>query len=274
MGRLRGFTLLELLVVMSIMGILGTLAMGGYHSMVRGMETRGVMQNVNAFIAAAHQRAQIDRRPIVLYFWNEPVRAETEDRLGQATGRAVAVRPWGRISRLTGNGGSGSRLVDEFVELNRLFDTNTVSGEATMALYALDGLASGGLTTGRHRSFVALQVVEDYDYPNFLKSAASSSSGEGREIPGYAYQVVDANGVSWKRGMLYGMEFQELQLPNGYIFGSSFSGTRVKDIASFVLRPGQDFTDSLEVSNLRQDGASLAARAVGKSEPQKLNGGS
>ena len=53
------------------MGLLGTVSVGGYRAMQRGMEERGVMENVNAVIKTAYERAQIDRRPTVMYFWNE-----------------------------------------------------------------------------------------------------------------------------------------------------------------------------------------------------------
>ena len=47
------FTLIELLMVIMIMGLLGTVTVGGYRAMQRGMEERGVMENANHFIRAA-----------------------------------------------------------------------------------------------------------------------------------------------------------------------------------------------------------------------------
>ena len=46
----KAFTLLELLVVITIMGIMGSLAVSGYRQMRRGMEERSVVQNVNQFM--------------------------------------------------------------------------------------------------------------------------------------------------------------------------------------------------------------------------------
>ena len=66
----RAFTLLELLVVMAIMGMMAVMSVGGYRAMRRGMQERAVMTNVNQFIRAAYQRAQIDRLPVSVYFWN------------------------------------------------------------------------------------------------------------------------------------------------------------------------------------------------------------
>ena len=74
MSMKRAFTLLELLVVIGIMGFMGTISVGGYRAMRRGMEERGVMQNVNQFIRSAYQRAQIERQPVAVYFWNETLR--------------------------------------------------------------------------------------------------------------------------------------------------------------------------------------------------------
>jgi prepilin-type N-terminal cleavage/methylation domain-containing protein len=43
----KAFTLIELLMVVLIMGILGSITVGGYRAMQRGMEERGVMENVS-----------------------------------------------------------------------------------------------------------------------------------------------------------------------------------------------------------------------------------
>ena len=118
----KAFTLLELLVVMGIVGLLGTVSVGGYHAMQRGMEERGVMQNVNAFVRAAYHRAQIDRQPTAVYFWNETVRSRTMDEHEIVVGKAVAVRRFGRFSRV-----SGSVLIDEFADLDLTYETDRES---------------------------------------------------------------------------------------------------------------------------------------------------
>ena len=97
----RGFTLVELILVMAIMGLLGTISVGGYRAMQSGMEERGTMQNVNEFIRSAYQRAQIDRQPVNVYFWNELLREKTEDDTPIVVGKAVAVRRAGRLSDVT-----------------------------------------------------------------------------------------------------------------------------------------------------------------------------
>ena len=50
----RAFTLIELLLVVGIMGLLGTVSVGGYQQMRRGMEEKGVIQDVNTLIRAAY----------------------------------------------------------------------------------------------------------------------------------------------------------------------------------------------------------------------------
>ena len=74
----RAFTLIELLLVVGIMGLLGTVSVGGYQQMRRGMEEKGVIQDVNTLIRAAYQRAQIDRQPTAVVFWNETLRGEND----------------------------------------------------------------------------------------------------------------------------------------------------------------------------------------------------
>ena len=107
----RAFTLLELLVVMAIMGMMAVMSVGGYRAMRRGMQERAVGENVDKFLRAAHQRAQIDRQPVAVYLWNETLQVARDNADGVAivVGKAVAVRYAGRLTRVVGN-----NLYDEF----------------------------------------------------------------------------------------------------------------------------------------------------------------
>ena len=275
-----GFTLLELLIVIGIMGLLGTISTGGYRAMVRGMEERGVMQNVNSFVRAAYQRAQIDRQPTIVYFWNETLRSKTDDNFEIVVGKAVAVRRSGRISRK-----DGSVLMDEFADLNFTYMTNDEredgssgnSSESLMEIYPMDNLTQGGL----QRSFVQAQVVYREDSVQFLGGRKADESDQSGVIPGYGFMLKDANGVSWKQGMAYGFEFQRLQLPNGYVFGRNYSGNSGNPIVyvdKFAFDVGLNNNSgrntggvigngTIEVSALRQQGTALSAVRIGTSEP-------
>ena len=49
------------------------------------------------------------------------------------------------------------------------------------------------------------------------------SSGEVKNIPCYAYVLKSAGTAGdWHVGDAYGLEFAEIQLPHGYLFGSSY----------------------------------------------------
>lgn len=219
----KGFTLVELLVVMSIMGLMGTLAVGGYRAMQRGMEERGVVQNVNQFIRSAYQRAQIDRVPTAVYFWNETLREETDDEPLIVVGKAVAVRRAGRLSFVEGN-----YLYDEFGDLasRRLTldedEEESESGEREsgstdegngMYLYYMSDISD----TSFKRSIVAQSTKK------MKLSSIFSMSGASVQIPAYAYVMMDQGGVTWKTGDAYGFEFAEIQLPHNFIFGSTYS---------------------------------------------------
>jgi len=223
----KAFTLMELLVVVAIMGLLGTVSVGGYRAMQRGMEERGVMQNVNAFMNAAYQRAQIDRVPVAIYFWNETLRAENEaENTTQITvGRAVAVRRAGRITKVDGN-----RLVDEFGDLRyrrqaldedmEEFDDDNSSDDG-IYLYKIGG-AGDGVTDSRctvRQGTVPCDITE-----------TSPFSDESLPIDAYAYEILPSGGgVSWRVGDGYGFEFAELQLPKNFIFGANEPKTTTDD---------------------------------------------
>ena len=283
----KGFTLIELLVVMGIMGLLGTTAVGGYRAMQRGMEERGVMQSVNSIVRAAYQRAQIDRQPTVICFWNETVRGETADENVIVRGKAVAIRRYGRLSDVRGN-----LLVDEFADLDLTYraidDEEEDSGgsgatESQIYLYPVEKLSDAQSSGNLKRSIVRGDVKDASTMPLFLSGAKSDTTSD-REIPAYAFELVEDGGVTWKPGMAYGLEFLSLELPDNYIFGSDYSkdaanpvreaGTLVFDVGlnsgGGLTKNGTSGRDTITVYSLRPSGASLKAESVAASDsPEK-----
>ena len=59
-GR-AAFTLVELLVVIGLMAMLGTISVGGYFAAVRGMADRGALQDTISLIRLAQQTCLIDQ---------------------------------------------------------------------------------------------------------------------------------------------------------------------------------------------------------------------
>lgn len=237
----RGFSLIELLVVVGIMGLLGTVSMGAYRSVVRGMEERGAMQNASQFLHAAFQRAMIDRQPTAVYMWNETIRSSTADDNEIVVGKAVAVRRYGRIS-----GVDGRYLYDEFADLNQTYPTNSASSakSSTMYLYKLDDLSEGlkrcrvydSVHRGDVQELYLLDPTDgsDEDVRNLPKPS------DGGRLALYGFEIVDG-GVSWSVGDAYGFEFENLELPKNFIFGSSYSSdisTPVRDAGVMVFGGG------------------------------------
>jgi len=283
----RAFTLIELLVVIAIMGMMGTISVGGYRAMRRGMEERSVMQNVNQFIRAAYQRAQIDRLPVAVYFWNETLRdAKNADEVPVVVGRAVAVRRSGRLTHITGD-----NLCDEFGDLssNRLIldedddfegiclEGDDVEGEGVF-MYRMNGDEGSQVK----RSVVAATTTrQSFNEPLLM---SSSEGGMGR-IVSYAFVVSDKGGVDWKIGDAYGFEFSELTLPHGYIFGSTYSRSvgnpvtgedairfRVSANSGSGATQGTDGRDTITVSSLRPDkSGNVSALRVATSESPTKN---
>ncbi len=233
-----GFTLIELLVVVAIMAMMGTASVGAYRSMRRGMEERAVENTASQFIRTAYQRAMIERTPVCVYFWNELIAEETDTTPMKVSGRAVAVRRIGRISGI-----HRGRLVDEFGNLEnyKLVDSsgNKVqktgsSRDAGIYLYRVNGGETEfrrstvlGYTDEATASCKLLSDVED-DGSSGLNSA--SSGGNSWELNPYCFTVIDKGGIDWQIGDAYGLEFAEIQLPNGYIWESNYPKDKSKTI--------------------------------------------
>ena len=278
----KGFTLIELLVVMGIMGILGTASVGGYRAMQRGMEERGVMQSVNSLIRSAYQRAQIDRQPTAVYFWNETIRGETADENEIVVGKAVAIRRHGRLSDV-----KGTKLVDEFGDLDLTYsaeDTGLAGSKSRIYLYPIDILSDIQSSTTLKRSVVSGSVVDAQETAIFLSGVKSDNTSD-QEIPAFAFECIDAGGIQWKAGMAYGLEFMSLELPRNYIFGNSYSkdaGNPIREAGTLTfdvgLNTGHGLStggtsgrNTITVYSLRPDGASLTARSVATSENPEKN---
>ena len=242
----RAFTLIELLVVIGIMGILGTASVGGYRAMSRGMEEKGVMQNVNSLIRAAYQRAQVDRQPTAIFFWNETIRAATADDNEIVVGHAVAVRRSGRITKVEGN-----TLYDEFADLNLLYPTDDVSSSGGQGggnnkgaggvsssdssdawyLYPMDRISASNSQI--NRSLVAGKASGKQMTLIYLTDLAKKDKDSGN-LTVYGFKVIDQGGVSWQPGMAYGFEFANIELPHGYIFESNYK----KDLGNPIQEAG------------------------------------
>jgi len=281
----KAFTLIELLVVVAIMGLLGTVAVGGYRQLQRGMEERGVMQNVNAFIRSAYQRAQIDRQPTAVYCWNETIRSSTDDENEIVVGRAVAVRRSGRISRI-----QGSLLIDEFGDLNLTYPSTATTEDddegddnnppdsskaSTMKLYQLDN-ASQGLKYSIVRDRVeSATQTEQYLSSNPYQSSNDADKGK---IKQYGFVIEKKGTADWKVGNAYGFEFATIQLPHGFIFGSSYSTSAespVKEADTLIFKPGTAGSSSggtvgkssVTIYQLRAgEGGALTAKKVDTSD--------
>ena len=217
----RAFTLLELLVVVAIMGLLGTASVGGYRAMRRGMEERGVLQNVSQFIRNAYQRSCIDRVPVAVYMWNETRREDSDDATAIVVGRAVAVRRVGRVSRV-----DGQYLVDEFGDLRALRHTDEegaddensdYESDVGMFLYKINGDEGSFM-----RSTVSQTTVlrRQGCVPMLLAGQDFDRGGGDDRVQAYAYYLLDKGGITWQAGDGYGLEFAEIELPQNYTFGS------------------------------------------------------
>lgn len=286
----KAFTLIELLVVIWIMGLLGTVSVGGYQQMRRGMEEKGVMQDVNTLIRAAYQRAQIDRQPTAVVFWNETLRGEN-DVDGEnviVVGHAVAVRRAGRITEKYQD-----LLLDEFGDIELSYQTDdgsdgsSASTDSGMYLYPMDNLSDVEQSTAIRRSLVETKVYGEKRTPVYLtgtktENVLSSSDSSRNYNPGggdiyiYGFKLHDKdnNDVQWKQGMAYGMEFAHIVLPHGYFFGqgSSYStsssdpireaGTLVFDVG---LNKGSGMASGAQGGLMSRKSVSISAFRLGAS---------
>jgi len=267
------------------MGMMGALSVGGYRAMRRGMEERSVMRTVNQFIRAAYQRAQIDRLPVAVYFWNETVAEDSGSEVLTVMGKAVAVRRAGRVTRVDGN-----YLCDEFGDLRYssaavagIYSSSSSSSDSGMYIYQMNASTGSQMTRSVVNTVTEERELNDsmmfrYDssrLPTFSDQRSNNESG----FHVYAYRVIDKGNAVWRTGDAYGLEFAEIELPKGFIFGTTFSQSvqnpvAGEDVIRFTVgqnagsgaQGGTAGKYSVQVSALRPDkSGSISPQKVGTS---------
>lgn len=266
----KGFTLLELLIVVGIMSMLGTISVNGYRALVRGMEERGAISSASAFLRAARQRAQIDNKPICIFTWNEMLKEETDDEPPIIVGKAVAVIQAGRLTGVTDDG----RLIDEFGDLNLGYEvSDDLDEKLTMRIYNMSDNEGGYMIVSSQ-----VQKIESYENleEDFLKSSVADrklSNGKvAQPIVVYAFCPVANSGDKFRGGDAYGFEFASLTLPHGYLFGSQMPSSMSSPISGeakkFYERPQSSDTEvfDFEIYSLRPEKGRISPKSIGKAK--------
>ena len=302
-GR-AAFTLVELLVVIGLMAMLGTISVSGYFAAQRGMTDRGAKQDAMSIIRLAMQTCLIDQTPTAVLFYNRRTEGTsgtsssgemiaTGDEKGAVAGVAIAIKMAGRISYIDRG---KNLLVDEFADWNQSYPPKSGSGGSSGSsgnsggirfyrMADIDKVEQGiDRCSSTMNSYVESVELED----EFMISAGrkvstwrneyKKTASDNREFSGVSYDNANSvrwglgfnsrnSGVTaseWRIGDAYGVEISSLQLPKGYIFGSSEPNSmKIKALPSLAFKPdtlsGSDYT-----FNLNQTPTISAFRPEGK----------
>lgn len=245
----RGFTLVELLVVVGIMASMATLSIGSYFAVVRGMADRGAIATATSAIALAQERACIDLVPTVVYFYNEIVQREDEEEGDEevVVGVALAVRRAGRISNVNGN-----VIGDEFADLDRIYGAVDNEGDLNGDTFRLYRFNVSKMEYSSVYSTVAEYPIGVNPDDFLVEGPIGTWSDKFDKDPDYADDTENVNELlsfgfkiaggfsGWEVGDSYAYEFVRVQLPDNYIFGTGggdapTDGTRVKMLDSLTI---------------------------------------
>lgn len=256
----KGFTLLELLVVVGIMAMLGVAATSGYSALQRGIAERGATAVASSVLRAAQERAHVERVPTCVFCYNRLLKKPRgEDENGVVVGCMVAVRRSGRLSYV-----KGDLLFDEFADLDTTYETAEDEDEARKAgsfrLFRFDGAKPSKM----EYSIVSDMTVSDENaFPVTLFS-------HGGETNLFATAFLDIGGgslssSSWKVGDGYAFSFNETQLPEGFVFGQSVptDPSKIVELKPIVFGPDSTQEEKVQIWATRPD-ASGSPKAVRK----------
>jgi len=271
--RQSAFTLIELLVVIGLMAVLATVSVAGYSAANRGMADRGAIQSTVSTLRVAQQTCMIDRVPTKVLFFNQLLSSGGD--ANSATlyqGTAIAIKQAGRITMDPGKG--VGMLVDEFADWNQSFPTSGSSGLSGMRLFRMtksdESKDIEGCSTIVNPFVTEKKILDDY----MIQSGISIRDWCERHAPGNAvmwgFEAVSGSAGNWKAGDPYGVEIARIDLPRGYIFGSSPpTGNKLKaaSVAAVTFDPEDgepSMSASVPISLMRAAvGGTFSAKPVG-----------
>ncbi len=261
----KGFTLVELLAVIGLMGLMGAIAIGGYSAVVRGMSDRAALDAAKGIIDAARQRANLDRKKTYVYLFDEVVKVDSEISAGIVNGVAIAVRPVGRVSAVVGD-----LICDEFGDLANTYaslsaeegssDSEMEASASTMKLYSIPQKDFALVKEGVFKTSV--QVNRTLETPDGdSDETATGVSGEdwvNRSFYYYGFKRV-GGGATFSAGDEYGQEFAVARLPPGYTFSSSVQMSGASNLGQqggriIELNPTDNASPGVTVYRRRPDG--------------------
>jgi len=207
----RGFSLMELLAVMAIMGILATVAVTGYFSAVRSMTRRRAVSNFVATLQQARQRACIDGTRMAVVCYPETTQSSTPQ-----ANLYVVCKALGRVTSI-----SGGQIGDEFTPLDSIFGKATTAA-ATDGEYAFGSRRIYNLSSDKAGFLQVEGTVQPGDY-GVLESGITGEmlTNTNRTLLWCFVPAGGANTANFQIGDLYGIEASPVaSLPKNIYFGS------------------------------------------------------
>ena len=212
-ARRRGFSLLELLAVMSIMALLTTLAVTSYFSAITGMARRSAVKHVVNTLILARQRACMEGARVSVMFFDE-FHGYAKDEAGKQTSEEICLPSYvvckelGRLSYV-----SGGQFGDEFAELDKIFTKKTSDMSTSYSQMRLYNLTRGGWSDVK-------PWVEDVEIDCVFPYGETVLGQNPPLLTGFVFEKANTDsGVEWKAGDSYGIEVSPIgSLPKGFVF--------------------------------------------------------
>lgn len=206
----KGFSLMELLVVMSIMGLLLALGTVGYFAAISGMAQRSAVEHLMSTLTVARQRACMDATRVGVVFYNESVD-------GSATNVVptyIVCKAVGRVSRPP----QDDYIYDEFTALDEMFGTSDNGLKDKMK-----GMRIFNMTQGTMSLVIPSAKPYQSESGVTLYSPYSTVKGGSGKLTGFTFYGLQKHASSrawnWKSGDVYGVASAEPQtLPKGIVF--------------------------------------------------------
>ena len=251
----HGFSLMELLAVMAIMGILSTMAITGYFSAVRGMARRRAVSNLVAALSQARQRACIDGTRTALVCYNVKSDANSTD-LKTVSPTYVVCKALGRVTSI-----ASGKIGDEFTPLDKIFGLTPPPSGAS----AYKSFGSRRLYNLSRTGWTDVGVTVDASTYNY--ELISGLSGENFGMPTLLWCFTKVPGGSdnagWQVGDLYGIEVSPPGIfPKNVYFGKLMADDKTQ--INVLFKPNGSARGE-SISIVAQNGINIATITVGDS---------